>query len=90
MFRRLLRRAIRRVAESGTIERPAETHGRIPTYCHDTIVRIPVDPRTDDRARLREVGQKVTAIVKESTGCAPDEREAYVAKRVRELKVSGC
>jgi phenylpropionate dioxygenase-like ring-hydroxylating dioxygenase large terminal subunit len=89
MFRRLLRRAIRRVAESGTVEPPAESGGRIPTYCHDTIVRLPVDPRSDDRARLRDVGQKVTAIVKESAGCAPGEREAFVARRVRELQGSG-
>jgi hypothetical protein len=90
MFRRLLRHAIRRVAEGGTSEPAAEIQGRIPTYCHDTILRIPPRPGADDRALLREVGGKVTAIVQESARYAPDEREAYVVKQVRELQAAGC
>jgi hypothetical protein len=31
----------------------------------------------------------VTAIVKQSAQCAPGEREAFVARRVRELQASG-
>jgi len=89
MFRRLLRRAIRQVAEGGRLEQTAEEGRWIPTYCHDTIVRIPPKPGADDCALLREVARKVTEIVKESARCTPDKREAYVSERVRELQAPG-
>lgn len=88
MFRRLLRRAIRAVDKAAPVESVASPDSAVPTYCHDTILRIPQRPGGDDRAVLRDVGRRVTEIVRESARCPAAEREAHVSARVAELKAS--
>jgi len=85
MFRRLLRQGIRAVASGHDPGRPAPVE-RIPTYCHDTILHVPPAPGGDDRRLLREIGAKVTRIVRESADRGGGEREAYIQQRVQELK----
>jgi len=82
MLRRLLRRNIRKVA-AGTwaAAPPLRSNGLVPTYCHDTVLTIP--PAEDDDARVRAIGEAVTAIVLDSdTRTAPD-RTAQVRDRLR-------
>ena len=63
MLRKLLRSEIRRVAAGGDPRTPeVRAGGRIPTYCHDTVVRIPPAANGGDDALLRRVGEKITDI----------------------------
>ncbi len=85
MFRKLLRQGIRAVASGKDPEAPTRKGESIPTYSHDTILRIPPRPGKDDRQLLREVAGTVTRIVRESVQCAGEERRAYIEESVRDL-----
>lgn len=79
MLRRLLRRNIRKVA-AGAWEMQAALlgDGVVPTYCHDTVLTVPVGE--DDEARVKAVGEAVTEVVLDpALRGAADRRE-----RVRE------
>ncbi|GAA5231866.1 aromatic ring-hydroxylating dioxygenase subunit alpha [Verticiella sediminum] len=83
MLRQSLRREARRVAQ-GEDPVPLGVHGPgpIPTYCHDTVVSIPVVEGTDDAAVVRDVGAAITRIVLEGDYHALPEREAIVRERI--------
>lgn len=83
MLRRLVRRGIRKVQEGGKVQRPeAGETGRIPSYVHDTVLKIP--PRTPaaaDEAMMRDVQQRVTNIVQNQEVLhASDRRETVKAR----------
>ncbi len=63
MLRKLLRGEIRKVARG---EPPKVSQirsgGAIPTYCHDTVVRVPPVPGQDDDALLLRIGRGITDI----------------------------
>ncbi len=86
MFRKLLRQSIRAVAGGKDPAVPTRTGEHIPTYSHDTILRVPPRPGTDDRQLLREIARAVTRIVEESAQFAGETRRAYIEQRVLELK----
>ena len=78
LYRKLVRRGIRVVAEGNA---PKGVHfegtGERPTYCHNTVARIPAlaDPEADRRLRIafgREVTKRILAgeYSKDEPGCA--------------------
>lgn len=66
MLRQLLRRELRRVAD-GQAPKLSELRagGTVPTYCHDTVMELPVHPDGPDADRefLRTAGRAITDIV---------------------------
>ena len=83
MLRRLLRRNIRKVAAGDWAAKPSlQSAGVVPTYCHDTVLTVPL-AADDDDACVRAVGDAVTAIIlDDATRTAPD-RTAQVRERLR-------
>jgi len=82
MLRRLLRRNIRRVAAGTWIANaPRHRAGLVPTYCHDTVLTIP-PASDDDDARVRAVGDAVTAIILDGDIRAAPDRMAQVRERL--------
>ena len=83
LLRRVLRENIRaRAAGRGYAAPTRQSQAVVPTYTQDTVWTIP--PRRnpdDDRALLREAGARVAALVRESAGLAPREREAFYRER---------
>jgi len=82
LYRKLVRRGIRVVAEGNA---PKGVHfegmGERPTYCHNTVARIPAlaDPEADRRLRIafgREVTKRILAgeYSKDEPGCADPRR----------------
>jgi len=63
MLRQILRREIRKVAKGEDPQvSPLRTEGRIPTYVHDTVVRVPPRQGVDDDKLVGEVGLAITKI----------------------------
>jgi nitrite reductase/ring-hydroxylating ferredoxin subunit len=84
MLRHLLRTGIESIARGERIVHPAAgADGIVPTYNHDTVIRRPLGNATDDRARLKEIGEQIGAIVRASAGEPRERRAAYVERRIR-------
>jgi len=86
MLRRLLRREMDRVARGGDAARPAAAPGPRPTYCHDTVLSIPLLPGEDDRKILAEVGRKVTDIVVNGEHQAAADRVERIRALMRDYE----
>lgn len=87
MFRKLLRRDIRRLAAGEAIPKtPHRSQGLIPTYCHDTVLDIPEIPGTDDLELQEEVGRRVTEIVAEGPHQDDDDRLTKIRALMREYQ----
>src|SRR5206468_11679392 len=85
MYRRLLRQEIRTVA-AGQSPRPLGKAGDVvPTYTHDTVLRVPARPGHDDAALLRHLGQRVTEIVVQGEYHGSDRRPGEIEQRMRAL-----
>jgi nitrite reductase/ring-hydroxylating ferredoxin subunit len=85
MYRRLLRQEMRNLA-SGRSPRPLGKRGEIvPTYTHDTVLRIPPVAGTDDQVRLLETGRQVTDIVVQGDYHGGNRRVAEIERRMRAL-----
>jgi phenylpropionate dioxygenase-like ring-hydroxylating dioxygenase large terminal subunit len=83
MYRRLLLQEMRHVA-NGQAPRPLGKAGEtVPTYTHDTVLRIPPIAGADDRALLLETGRRVTDILVRGDG--GDQRVAEIQHRVSAL-----
>lgn len=84
MLRRLLRRDVRKLAAGEEVAgSPLRTGGLIPTYCHDTVLRIPPIPGIDDLELQAEIGRQVTGIVVEGEHHTADDRLARVREALR-------
>ena len=82
MLRKLLRGEIRKVARGKAPKvSPVRAGGAIPTYCHDTVVRIPPVAGRDDDALLLRVGRHITDINVDGDHQREDDR----AERIRGL-----
>ena len=85
MLRRLLRRNIRRLAAGEWTRRePIVLGGLVPTYCHDTVLTVPV--ANDDEARVVSVGEAVTRIVLAADEGAISAREARIRRELDEYQ----
>jgi len=87
-LRHFLRRGIRRVAEAGDPElSPVRSNGLIPTYCHDTVLRLPIRNGASpeqDKAFVLEVGKQVTKIVAQGEHQSAADRTERVRALIRE------
>lgn len=88
MFRKVLRRAIRKLADGEEPPVLMREGTEIPTYAHDTILYLPEKPGRDDEQLRRRVGSEVTEIVAKSAQHSADERRRFVDKSIQELKLS--
>jgi nitrite reductase/ring-hydroxylating ferredoxin subunit len=81
MLRNLIRKGIRNTA---TRQLENAQHP-LPTYAHDTILRMPARPEGDDRELLRRIRGQVTDIVIESAAFAAEARALYVRRQLEAL-----
>ena len=82
MMRKHLRRAIRGEVDHEPL---APVGGEIPTYGHDTVIRAPQRPGTDDKEFLVEVGRRVLQAIKAGNAHPPAERKAVIETEMRKL-----
>jgi hypothetical protein len=81
MLRRLLRRQIRLLAEGAwSRPEPARSGDLIGTYCHDTVLTVPV--ASHDDALVRSVGEAVTRIVLSPGDADAADRAARVRREL--------
>jgi HD superfamily phosphodiesterase len=62
--------------------------GRIPTYCHDTVVRVPKAPpatEAEDRQAVGAIGAAITDIVVNGEHHAAPDRHERVRRMIREF-----
>lgn len=89
MLRKLLRRDIRRLAAGEDIPKsPLRVRGLIPTYCHDSVLSVPLIQGEDDLALQEEVGRRVTEIVVEGEHQSHNDRLAKVREKIRDYERS--
>jgi hypothetical protein len=82
MLRRLLRRNIRKVAAGEwAMPEALQSGGVVPTYCHDTVLTVPV-AGAEDESRVTAVGEAVTAIVLDAETRGAADRGARVKERL--------
>ena len=87
MLRRLLRRDVRKLAAGESVTgSPLRAGGVIPTYCHDTVLRIPEIAGIDDLELQAEVGRKVTDVVVLGEHHAVNDRRERIRKLLREYE----
>ena len=85
MYRRLLRQEMRSVAAGSAPRAVGKAGDVIPTYTHDSVLRIPPIPDGDDRALLLDVGRRVTQIVVEGDYHTGEGRVAEIERRMQAL-----
>lgn len=87
MLRRLLRQQIRQVAAGAApTVAPAVPAGTTASYCHDSVIAVPVAPDpASDLDLVRRVGREITAIVVQGEHQAAADRVAQIRGRIRLL-----
>src|SRR5262249_40815868 len=83
MFRKILRRGTRAV-KRGAVPIPSGPT-RVPTYVHDTVVRVPTQATGEDKELLREIGREVTKIVVDGEHHLGSDRQVEIERRVGAL-----
>jgi hypothetical protein len=89
MLRRLLRREMQKLASDAPLqvsELRSATH--TPTYCHDTVLAVPLLAGRDDRELLAEIGRRVTQIVVEGDHHSAPDRTERVRALMRDYEQS--
>ena len=85
MLRRCLRREVGKMEAGGDPIAPTDVSARavggIPTYCHDTVVSVPM-LFEDDRELLAKVGEGITDIILGADDVPAGQRQAEVGKRI--------
>jgi phenylpropionate dioxygenase-like ring-hydroxylating dioxygenase large terminal subunit len=85
-LRNHIRRGIRAVDNGEAPKSVASRNGEpVPTYTHDTVMRIPPPLNGDDEALLTELGRKVTEIILGADAYTGDERQTQIETKLREL-----
>jgi nitrite reductase/ring-hydroxylating ferredoxin subunit len=89
MLRQLLKRAIRGLqnGEDPGVS-PLQIEGRIPTYCHDTVVEAPVAPgatQAQDLEAVQAIGAAITEIVVRGGHHTAPDRQDRVRNLIREF-----
>jgi phenylpropionate dioxygenase-like ring-hydroxylating dioxygenase large terminal subunit len=85
LLRRLLLRELKRLESKEPLcASPHLSEGRIPTYCHDTVVEVPEKPDWDDDELVRKVGTDLTEIVVKGDYHSADDRIDQVRLRIRD------
>jgi nitrite reductase/ring-hydroxylating ferredoxin subunit len=87
--RRLLRRAIRSVADGNPAPQPTDGFdGVIPTYAGDTMLRIPKQPGRDNGAVLKEISHKVADICMSGDHLQGSARGGFITAALKEYEAS--
>ena len=60
----------------------------IPTYCGDSVLRIPPAGDGDDEALILEVSRRVAQILVDGDQYKGEERDAYIIDRLKEYEAS--
>jgi len=90
MLRKLLRVELRRVAKGEDPKlSPIRANGLVPTYTHDTVVRVP--PRDGaaaaaDKLFVRDVGRRITEIVVRGGHQSESDRAERIRALIREYE----
>jgi len=86
MLRTMLRREIRKVAAG---EAPGVSPARLgettSTYCHDSVIPVPMLEGEADRELARRVGREITAIVVHGAHQAAADRVERIRAMIRDL-----
>lgn len=86
LYRRRLRRAIRRMVEGGTPQQPtAGVTNPVPTYGGDTVLRAPMR-HNDDRAWMSELSKRVADIYRSGDDVIGDVRVDKIRTGLRALE----
>jgi hypothetical protein len=89
MMRTRLRRDIRALKKGGTPFQPSDLgDAPIPTYCGDSVLRIPPAEDGDDQALILEVSRRVAQILVDGDQFKGEERDAYIVDRLKEYEAS--
>ena len=85
LLRRLLRRELKKLADGETpMSSMVRSNGAIPTYCHDTVMKISESRSGDDSKFLARVGKDVTNIVINGDYQSADDRTEQIRQRIRD------
>ncbi|HEV8094796.1 MAG TPA: aromatic ring-hydroxylating dioxygenase subunit alpha, partial [Burkholderiales bacterium] len=92
MLRQLLKRAIGGLqnGEDPGVS-PLRIEGRIPTYCHDTVVKAPIAPgatEAQDLDAVQAIGAAITGIVVRGDHHTAPDRQDKVRHLIREYRSS--
>jgi hypothetical protein len=86
LTRRMLTAAISAVQEGRTPAIPRlVTDRKLPTYAHETVVRIPSHIDLSDPKALYEFGRRAAMVYVETDDLSPAERVSEIGRRVRGL-----
>jgi hypothetical protein len=86
LFRRLLGQSIAAAQAGQPLTLPRiQAQNPVRTYCHELVFRLPSRSSIADLAAVGEFGRRAAALVIETDGLAPEEREAVAAERIRRL-----
>ena len=86
MFRRLLARAIEATLKYDTPDKPRRyADGRVRTYVHETVVRVPAGVDLDDPKALADFGRRAAEVFVATGELPPPERERECELRIRAL-----
>ncbi len=84
MLRRLLLREIKKLEAREQLSASAlRSQGKIPTYCHDTVLEVPAKSRTDDDELVRKIGADLTKIIVGGDYHGSDDRLNLVRSRIQ-------
>jgi hypothetical protein len=88
LYRRRLRRAIRRMAEGGVPQQPtANVTAPIPTYGGDTVLRAPMRAN-DDRAWMSDLSRRVAQVYRSGDDLVGEERRMKIRSGLAALEGS--
>jgi hypothetical protein len=83
-LRRALTKAITAVQDGKPVApNKVDSRGRVRTYVHETVIRIPNGLNLDEAKALQEFGRRAAMVFVETDGLDPDERERYAEGRIR-------
>ena len=89
MMRIRLRREIRALKNGGTPFQPSDLGDpSIPTYCGDSVLRIPPAGNGDDEALILEVSRRVAQILVDGDQYKGEERDAYIVDRLKDYEAT--
>ena len=83
MQRRLLKRAIDEAAKPAAPKGGAGNGRPIPTYVGDTVLRVPRQEGTDDRALLQQISRRVMEAIREGDRLTGEERQSHIENLLR-------
>jgi hypothetical protein len=86
LFRTRIRKGIRAVANGDPLPRPDDkSSSPIPTYCGETVVKIPRVPDSDDSQLLLDTSRRVAAAYRAADALKGNARNTHIEGQLNEL-----